>query len=186
MKVRDKNKWRRKFSSYRRTFLVYIIVFLISLTSFFILARRGILPALENGFPVKTTAFLTTLFFLSVFVFGPTIYAPFNSFSTLLLFGALSGLSAGGEGNVGAAAALFFDFFTGYLLTVYSSFVTLTSMKIFTLTKEPVFEGTMFSGKSFRSVFNFRFIFSYILFFILFCAAAFLVGAIKGELLTLV
>ena len=186
MKERDKNKWRRKFSSYRRTFLVFILVFLFSLTSFFILARRGILPTLENPLPVRTTAFLISAFFLSVFVFGPTIYAPFNSFSTLLVFGALSGLTAGGEGNVGAVIALFFDFLTGYLLTVYSSFVTLTSMKIFTLTREPLFEGVLFSGKSFRSVFNFRFIFSYILFFVLFSAAAFLVGAVKGELLTLV
>lgn len=81
---------------------------------------------------------------------------------------------------------LFFDFVIGYILTVYSSFVTLTSMKIFTLEKEPALEGVLFSAKRFRGIFNFRFVLSYILFFVLFSVAGLFVFIIKTQLLTLI
>jgi hypothetical protein len=103
-----------------------------------------------------------------------------------MFFGLSSGTVAGASGNIASALMLFFDFSVGYILTLYSSFVTLTAMKIFTLEGEPALEGVMFSAKRFRGIFNFRFILSYILFFILFSVAGLFVSILKTQLLTLI
>lgn len=132
--------------------------------------------------------FIQLLFFLSVFISGPTIYAPFSSLVTLIVFGVtLGGASASPDFKI-AVVSLFFNAVAGYVLSVYSSFVTLTSMKIFTDTKSSdahIFEGTLFRAEGFRGIFNFRYIGSYILFFIFFSASATLICIVKNYLLSL-
>lgn len=166
--------------------------FVLGQRGFFDLLRLRLFPLilkelgihLNSLFPI----FLQLLFFLSVFISGPTIYAPFSSLVTLILFGVIFGGASASPDFKIAVTSLFFNAVSGYILSVYSSFATLTSMKIFTDTKsssEHIFEGTLFRAENFRGIFNFRYIGSYILFFIFFSASATLVFIVKNYLLSL-
>lgn len=134
---------------------------------------RLITAEAENRY---TAVFIELLFLLSVFIAGPTIYAPVGSFITLFIYGVLAGARA--SLSVGdtytALVEVFFSSLTAYLLVVYSSFVTLTGIGIFTSQEDDgerrMFDGVMFRAKKFRGIFNFRYIASYILFFLLFLA----------------
>ncbi|MBQ7897310.1 MAG: hypothetical protein IJ323_02690 [Clostridia bacterium] len=164
------------------------------------LGQRGVFDVLRlRLFPLITKelgihfnswlpVFLHLLFFLSVFVSGPTIYAPFSSLVTLILFGVVFGTASASPDFKTAVISLFFNAVSGYILSIYSSFATLTSMKIFTDTKssdEHIFEGTLFRAENFRGIFNFRYVGSYILFFIFFSASSTLVFIVKNYLLSL-
>ena len=149
-------------------------------------------PFISNELNITVTSFFTVylqlLFFLTVFFFGPTIYAPVTSFLTLSLYGILFGSLPNSKDFKTAVISLFFTALTGYILSIYASFVTLTSMKIFTdskKSKDHIFEGTLFRANNFKGIFNFRYIGSYILFFIFFTAFASIVLIVKNYLISL-
>ena len=132
--------------------------------------------------------YLQLLFFLAVFFFGPTIYAPMASFLILACYGIIFGSTSASSDFSQAVISLFFTALSGYILSVYASFVTLTSMKMFTDVKKSgntLFEGTLFRTTEFKGIFNFRYIGSYILFFIFFSAFASLAIFVKNYLLSL-
>ena len=137
------------------------------------------------------TAFLPeVVILLWVFTAGPTIYAPVSSFLAITVQGLLYGarISHGG-GFLPIATEVIFSSISAYLLTAYSSFVTLTSMRIFTDTKadkkRELFDGVMFRAEGFKKAYNLRYILSYILFFVLFALLLGIFSYVKAFLLSL-
>lgn len=140
--------------------------------------------SLNEFFPI----YFQLMFFLALFIAGPTIYAPFTAFLTLAFYGIIFGSLSASYDFKTAVISLFFTALCGYVLTVYATFVTLTSMKIFTDVKKPegnVLEGILFRANKFKGIFNFRYIGSYLLFFLFFTAFASAVLMFKNYLLSL-
>lgn len=194
MKRYDKNKYKRKFSSYKKTLLFFTVIFFSSVLLGAILERRGTLdaffdalfpPFIKNASPYLVVA----LPFLLLFLAGATIYAPFLSTAVVCL--------AGMQLTKELAHSTLYPFFTqlpmslfsSYFLISWATFVTLTAMRIFTdtgiETGKDIFTGTMFLARGFKGIFNFRYILSYILFFTLFTLPPVLMSIIKDYIVTL-
>ena len=194
MKNYDKTIYGKKFLTYKKAFLFFFTVFTLALTLGTVLEKRGLLspffdkvtpPMLQSGGWYSGDLLL----FITLFLSGATIYAPtlsvlVVSVSGLTLVKSLSGLSLSPF-----LLELVSHIFTAYFLISYASFVTLTAFRIFTdegvKNGTDLFTGTLFSAQGFKGIFNFRYIGSYILFFIIFTAPSLGVTIIKEYLLTL-
>jgi len=189
----------KKFISYKTLFVIFLILVLISWTAGYLLLQKSALlkKACEFSQGVYTkfshAAFFEMLFLLWVFVSGPTIYAPASAITALTVYGVLSGarlmLCMGGGVYITVTESLF-SLLSSYVLVIYSTFVTLTGLGIFTPKKtdkneRELFDGVMFRAKSFKGIFNMRFVGSYILFFLMFFALQTVLSAFKVFLLTL-
>ena len=183
MKEELKAVSRHKFRTWRRAFTVFFIIFTLSFIVGAVIGKNGVmLPRLARltsvfglDFPriFKTLAKALIPFFI-LFVFGPTIYAPVASTICIVL----SGIMAGGESaylfSVGRwGVALFEAIFSSavnYLMILYATMVTLTALRIFTDRKKDsspeIFEGSLFCASGFRGIFNYRYVLSYIGFYI--------------------
>ena len=189
----------KKFNFYKTLFVIFLSLVLISWTLGFMLFQKSALLRDASVFSANVylkashAAFFEMLFLLWVFVSGPTIYAPVSSFLALLVYGLLSGarlMLCRGEGAYISITEGLFSFLSAYVLIVYSTFVTLTGLRIFTDRKgekgeRELFDGVMFRADTFKGIFNLRYVGSYILFFLAFLALQILLSAIKVFLLTL-
>ena len=186
-----------KFKSYKTVFAIFLITVVISLAVGTAFCRTHSdardLGALlrEVSESVRPSLIFEICFLISVFTAGPTIYAPAVSFGAVVLYGILWGMriSSGDNSAYRLVVELFFTSMTAYLLVIYSSFVTLTSMRIFTDTKtndkKELFDGVMFRAEKFRGIFNLRYILSYVMFFLLFAVLIGFLSALKAFLLSL-
>lgn len=191
-----------KFKSYKTVFAVFLITVVLSSVVGYLLYQSntdfaGVTDGVEtllsrSESPVLSTIFFELIFILGVFLAGPTIYAPAGSFSAVFLYGALFGARLASMANAQTYIILtevFFFTVTAYLLVVYSSFVTLTGLRIFTDVKtddkRELFDGVLFRAQRFRGIFNFRYIASYVAFFLLFLALLGVSVVIKVFLLSL-
>ena len=134
---------------------------------------------------------LELLFLLPLFLSGPTIYAPVTAFLTVMLYGLRLAAGIFEESAFTVAVHIVLSSVMGYVLVIYSSFVTLTGVGIFTGIEEKsgtptLFDGVMFRATKFRGIFNLRFISSYILFFLFFSVVISLVSIIRMFLLSLI
>lgn len=181
-------RWE-KFKPYKITFFIFFAVLALAfslgvylfLSDFSVWRFSDICARIINyckGSYAPTLIFEMS-FFLLVFISGPTIYAPVLSFLSVLVYGVFQGFRI----SMGLGAHIFvflidilFSFFISYLLVIYSTFVTLTCLKIFRDTerdgKEELFDGVLFRAGRFCSIFNLRYIASYILFFTVFVLLA--------------
>ena len=124
---------------------------------------------------------------------GPTIYAPVGSFLAIALYGALFGIRCiSADSAFCLGVEIFFSCITAYGLVIYSSFVTLTSLRIFSDTKttktngkRELFDGVLFRAEKFIGIFNMRYLLSYVAFFLLFGAFISFFSAAKAFLLSL-
>lgn len=196
MKIIKKYK---KFNSYKTLFVIFLGLMLVSWTLGCILFQKSALlrdaSVFSSNVYLKAShaAFFEMLFLMWVFISGPTIYAPASSFSALTVYGLLSGarlMLCKSEGAYISITEGLFSFMSAYVLIVYSTFVTLTGLRIFTDKKSEngereMFDGVLFRAKTFRGIFNMRYVGSYILFFLVFLALQILLSAIKVFLLTL-
>lgn len=191
-----------KFKSYKTVFAVFLITVVLSSVLGYLLYCNspefaGVTDAVGELFsqgasPVLSAILFELVFILGVFVAGPTIYAPVSSFSAVFIYGALFGAKFASKTNAEIYIILtevFFFTVTAYLLVVYSSFVTLTGLRIFTDVKtedkRELFDGVLFRAERFKGIFNFRYIASYIMFFLLFLALLGVSAMFKVFLLSL-
>ncbi len=118
------------------------------------------------------------IFLLALFMAGPTIYAPALSVASIIIYALMSGaeIACGTDGGafISLLQALLAALCT-YLFIVYSSFVTLTGLRLFSSTpkssQKELFDGVMFRTESFKGFFNYKFLASYIAFFVVFSLA---------------
>ncbi len=166
-----------KFKSYKRVFTLLIILSCASSAAGALLCKStsGIFRLAELSLAVPSAA-LELLFLLWAFLAGPTIYAPTSAFFASALYSFIIG-ARWALPHTSLPSLLFevlFSSVASYLFVIYSSFVTLTGLCIFSGAerdnKRRTFDGVMFRADGFRGIFNFRFVFSYILFFIIFFA----------------
>ena len=188
-----------KFKSYKTVFAIFLITVVVSLAVGIWLSHThpetGDVGELlyETACDLKLSPLFEILFLIAVFTAGPTIYAPAVSFITAVLYGILWGIRAtnGFYTAFSLTAEVLFSSLTAYLLVIYSSFVTLTSMRIFTDTntntkvKNELFGGVMFRAEKFRGIFNLRYILSYIAFFLVFAMFIGFFSASRAFLLSL-
>lgn len=192
----------KKFNSYKTVFAIFFILVLISSIVGFKLIQRSSGFASTVGFidsafakiPSLSRAAMMfeTVFLMSVFIAGPTIYAPTSSFFALAVYGALIGarfFALTGRELHTILIEMVFSALCAYLLIIYSSFVTLTGIRIFTdvktENKRELFDGVLFRAERFRGIFNIRYVASYIMFFILFLALSCCLAVFKVFLLSL-
>ncbi len=186
MKEELKAIGRHKFRTWRRTFAVFFAIFIVS----FILGsviysnsdKSALTPRLARlvsvmtlGFSEIYRAFLHSLvpFFL-LFVFGPTIYAPVASATSVILTGFMCGTECSYLFGIGRWATAVFEIIfssaVNYLMILYATMVTLTALRIFTdeknNSKNEIFEGSLFCASGFRGIFNYRYVLSYIGFYV--------------------
>jgi hypothetical protein len=194
-----------KFRSWNICFYIFFALFILSFVLGTILYKTGrveFLSALfqkvfylyDKGFGMAfAVQCAAVLPFFALFVFGVTIYAPVTSFITVLLMGALSGGYCSYIMRLNRVALCIFEIIfssiTSYLLIIYSTMITLTALRIFTDVKKSdcpeIFDGTLFCAKGFRNIFNFRYIFSYIGFFLFICTFVTLAAALRTVAVTL-
>lgn len=175
-----------KFRTWKRSFAVFFAVFIISFITGTILYKGAHLEFLSsvfgyfiNAFDKGFTASLSVLLlhlipFFILFVAGPTIYAPSASFITVCLTGLFNGAQASYIMRRGRIAlAMFETVFSSavsYLLILWAIMTTLSSIRLFTDVKKEdapeLFTGSMFCTAGFRKTFNYRYILSYIGFYI--------------------
>lgn len=185
-----------KFKSYKTAFAIFLTTVTLSSIAMALLYKKE--PSLSAvgdlamavGCDMRASVFLEICFLLFVFTAGPTIYAPVGSFLATALYGALFGvrcLCADSPFSLGVE--IFFSCITAYGLVIYSSFVTLTSLRIFSATKingkRELFDGVMFRADKFIGIFNLRYVLSYVAFFILFALFISFFSATKVFLLSL-
>ena len=192
MKNYDKNIYGKKFLSYKRAFLFFFIVFTLAVILGTALEKRGLLsPFFDSITPaiLKNGGWYSEdlLLFIMLFLAGATIYAPTLSVIVLSLSGLTLVKGLSGLTLYPFLLELISRLFTAYFLISYASFVTLTALRIFTddgiKNKTDLFTGTLFSARGFRGIFNFRYIGSYILFFIIFTLPTLGVTTLKEYLL---
>ena len=177
--VNKMKNYKKKFKSYQTLFNLLIVLF-------FVFYFAGFFVGHIYGFRLDEYLYLFTylLFFLVLFISGPTIYAPSTSFLTVMLFGGILGCNLSALSLKVGIITFFFDILIGTLFVQYSAFVTLTAIKIFSPTlKTPALEGVMFKATRFVGIFNFRYIGSYILFFIFYSLILYLLLSFKGYIL---
>ncbi len=188
----------KKFNSYKTVFAIFLVTVLISSVMGFILCQRDTTvaqavtvlgKALCN---VRFAVIFEIIFLLCLFTAGPTIYAPAGSFTAVAVYGALFGARTASIAQAPMYLILievFFSALTAYLLVIYSSFVTLTGLRIFTHTKtdnkRELFDGVLFRAEGFKEMFNIRFVASYIGLFLIFSALLGMSSAVKVFLLSL-
>lgn len=187
----------KKFKSYKTVFAVFLATVMISLAMGVTISRtqpkaQDLGAVLwESTTNLRLSLFFEICFLIAVFTAGPTIYAPVVSFLAMVLYGVLWGVRAS---SIGAfpfllTVEIIFTSLTAYLMIIYSSFVTLTSMRIFTDTKtndkNELFNGVMFRAEKFRGIFNLRYILSYVIFFLLFAVFIGLFSVTRTFLLSL-
>lgn len=186
MKEEIKAISRHKFRTWRHTFAVFFTVFLLSfilgaviysnshpalITSR--LARLSAIMSLSLGEIYRHFLHALIMFFL-LFTFGPTIYAPVASALTVILTGLVSGAECSYLFEKGrwatAGLEIIFSSAVNYLMILYATMVTLTALRIFTDEKNgsshEIFEGSLFCAKGFRGIFNYRYVLSYICFYV--------------------
>ncbi|MBE6701091.1 MAG: hypothetical protein E7582_04290 [Ruminococcaceae bacterium] len=133
---------------------------------------------------------LELVFLIPLFLSGPTIYAPVTAFITVILYGLRLGVGVFEKSPFIVMTHVILCAVMGYVLVIYSSFVTLTGVGIFTENEKkegPVlFDGVMFRANKFHGIFNLRFVLSYILFFLFFLVVILLVSTIRMFLLSLI
>lgn len=194
MKNYDKTIYGKKFLTYKKAFLVFFTVFTLSVAGGTILQKRGLLsPFFDNVLPpvMRSGEWCVTdlFFFITLFLSGATIFAPVLSATVLSLSGLTLAETLSGLTLYPFLLELVSRLFTSYFLISYASFVTLTAFRIFTDegVKKGVdlFTGTLFLARSFKGIFNFRYVGSYILFFIIFTLPSLGVTIIKEYLLSL-
>lgn len=170
-----------KFNSYKTVFAIFFVTAVLSSALGFTLCRRDpdvceaarhLCSAMAS---VPVAVVFEGIFLLWIFTAGPTIYAPASSFFAVLLYGVLLGARTAGKLDTEIYLIIievFFSTVTAYLLVTYSSFVTLTGIRIFTdvktENKRELFDGVLFRAEGFKGIFNFRYVMSYIGIFLLF------------------
>ncbi len=172
----------KKFKSYKTLFTLLI-------TLFFVFAFVGIYLGRSHNIRLNSHLFeyYQLVFFLLLFISGPTIYAPFTAFTTVIVFAFVSGVFISGTDLKSGIITFIFDTVLGTLLVQYSAFITLTAIKIFTPTQEElILEGVMFKATRFVGIFNFRYIASYIAFFVFYTLFAYAIVYVKGYILLLI
>lgn len=172
----------KKFKSYKTLFTLLITLFFLFVFVGFYLERR-------YNFALRADFFdyYQLLFFLILFISGPTIYAPSTAFLTVSLFAVISGATLNSLDLKSALISFIFDSLLGTLLVQYSAFITLTAIKIFTPTRQsPVLEGVLFKATRFVGIFNFRYIGSYIAFFVLYSLFAYAIVYVRQYILLLI
>ena len=177
---------REKFRNWKRCFLVFFFSYAFSFVIGTVLFRVGLvdflLPVFSRMLNLFAVGFipsfkilllsLVPLFIL--FTSGPTIYAPLSAFVTVNVSGALSGVESAYLMRSGKIALSLFETIfsssSGYFMIIYATMVTLTALRIFTDTKKgsspQLFEGSLFCAGGFRGIFNYRYILSYVGFYI--------------------
>ncbi len=191
MKNYDKNIYRSKFLTYKKAFLFFFIVFTLSVILGTLLHKRGLLtPFFSNITPplLKNSGGFTEilLLFITLFLSGATIYAPLLSVMVISLSGLTLADGLSGLTLSHFVLELISRLFTAYFLISYATFVTLTAFRIYTdegVKSTDIFTGTLFLARGFRGIFNFRYIGSYILFFIIFTLPPLGVTILKEYLL---
>lgn len=185
-----------KFKSYKTVFAIFLATVTVSSTAVALLYKSepsltSVGEALQGiSGNIRASVFLEICFLLFVFTAGPTIYAPVGSFLAIVLYGALFGVRCiSADSAFCLGAEILFSCLTAYGLVVYSSFVTLTSLRIFSDTKtndkRELFDGVMFRAERFKGIFNLRYVMSYVAFFILFACFSAFFSATKAFLLSL-
>ncbi len=188
----------QKFKSYKTVFAIFLVTVLISSVMGFIICRRdaqiadAVILLGEVLCDLRFAVIFEVIFLLWLFTAGPTIYAPVGSFAAIAVYGALFGARTANltESSMYLITVeVFFSTLTAYLLVIYSSFVTLTGLRIFTDTKtdnkRELFDGVLFRAEGFKEMFNMRFVASYIALFLIFSALLGLSSAVKVFLLSL-
>ena len=186
MKEEIKAISRHKFRTWRRTFAVFFTLFILS----FILGsviysnsdKSALTPHLARLVSVMSLGFseisrallhsLVPIFWL--FVFGPTIYAPVSSFLAVLLTGFMCGAECSYLFGIGRWATAVFEIIfssaVNYLMILYATMVTLTAVRIFTDektdSKNEIFQGSLCCAAGFRGIFNYKYVISYISFYV--------------------
>lgn len=194
-------RWE-KFKPYKITFIVFFALLTLALSlgvylflsDFSVWRFSDICARIINyckGSYAPTLIFEMS-FFLLVFISGPTIYAPAVSFLSVFVYGVFQGfrISMGlGAPLVTLLIDILFTFCISYLLVIYSTFVTLTCLKIFRDTKdekkEELFDGVLFRAGRFCSIFNLRYLASYVMFFTVFVLLVSVSSFLKGFLVSL-
>lgn len=187
-----------KFRSYKTVFAIFFITVLLSSVVGAVVCRRyfaahSVFEILCSAYDNISSAILIELiFFLWVFAAGPTIYAPTSSFLAILIYGMLFGArltECHALPLYAIAVEILFSVATAYIFVVFSSFVTLTGLRIFTDNKSnkkrELFDGVLFRAEGFKGIYNIRYILSYILFFLIFLTSAMAFSAVKVFLLSL-
>lgn len=185
-----------KFKSYKTVFAIFLATVMISSAVVaFLYKKEPSLSAIGKALQgisgdIRTSVFLEICFLLFVFTAGPTIYAPVGSFLAIALYGAVFGVRCiSADSAFCLGTEIFFSCLTAYGLVIYSSFVTLTSLRIFSDTKtndkRELFDGVMFRAEKFKGIFNLRYVLSYVAFFILFACFSAFFSATKAFLLSL-
>ncbi len=193
-------RWE-KFKPYKITFIVFFALLTVSFSLGVYLFLSGTaawhIPAvckrIINYCDGSAAALIFELtFFITVFISGPTIYAPAVSFLSVFVYGVFQGfrISMGlGAPLVTLLIDILFTFCISYLLVIYSTFVTLTCLKIFRDTKdekkEELFDGVLFRAGRFCSIFNLRYLASYVMFFTVFVLLVSAFSFLKGFLVSL-
>ena len=192
MKNYDKTIYGKKFLTYKKAFLFFFTVFTLSVILGTVTQKRGLLsPFFDKVTPpiLQSGGWYTgdLLLFITLFLSGATIYAPTLSVAVLSISGLTLPERLSGLTLYPFLLELISHLFTAYFLISYASFVTLTAFRIFTdegvKNGTDLFTGTLFSARGFKGIFNFRYVGSYILFFIIFTLPSLGVTIIKEYLL---
>ncbi len=190
MKNYDKNIFKKKFSSYKKTFLFFFIIFTFSVILGMVFDNdrsfQAFLGDITPPILKKGGFFGVLLLFVSLFLSGATIYAPISSAFITMLSGVLLSEHLGGLSLLPFLLELISRLFTAYFLISYATFTTLTALRIFTdegVKSTDLFTGTLFLARSFKGIFNFRYVGSYILFFFIFTLPPLVAETLKTLLL---
>ncbi len=210
MIVTVKKQWtaveKKKFKRYRLFFWIGMALFWCGAVLEGIFFGSGGKGA-HTG-PVFFSDFLPRLFtvetlcYLATFLLGITVYAPCFQLVSLWFRGCFSAYVAvalflGAEGKSGVLLcflSIFYLLLSAHLFCAYASFCTQVSLRLFSdplgeqfrTEEETLFGGTLFNATLFRRSVNFRFLFSYTLFFLLSLALLFVLTLIYACLRSLV
>lgn len=181
----NKAIFREKFRRYRIFFFVCAFLFVLAFVLECVFYGAGGFSAL--GGKISLESFFSRLavgeglFYLALFFFGLTIYAPFFSLLTSFFRGALSGfcLSSvylGAEGKERVLLLIFTFLYlaaSAWLFMGYGSFCAVCALRLYSPSGERhgeeekrMFGGTLFRSALFCNAVNLRFLFSYFLFFL--------------------
>ena len=185
IKKYNRARFREKFRRFRIWFLILAAVFLFSLAGeLFFFGDMGYIYDRGSG---TFSAFFSDLFtgelllFLTVFLFGVTLYAPVLGFLSVAGRGLFSGfclsvLFAGTENRKGVwvfGLTLLYLLLSSWLFLGYATFCTTTALQLYSdpaKTRQGgdkhMYGGTLFYSTFSRGSVNFRFLLSYLLFFL--------------------
>lgn len=187
-----KSAIRYKFRTWKHWFYIFFSLYILSFVIGTVLFSNSKLAFLNPLLSLTLTCFSANFFealritlislipFFVLFVAGPTIYAPLTAFITVFSVGLYSGVESAFIINNGRMAFGIFELIflssEAYILILWASMTTLSALRIFTDIKKEdfpeLFTGSLFCAGGFRRVFNFRYILSYIGFYIFMCSAA--------------